>query len=39
VDVSGLLTVIHPVHFLATLCGGLGHAKGFGCGLMLIRRA
>lgn len=39
VDVSGLLTVIHPVRFLATLCGGLGHAKGFGCGLTLIRRA
>ena len=39
VDVGGLLTVIDPVRFLDMLRGGLGHAKGFGCGLMLIRRA
>jgi CRISPR system Cascade subunit CasE len=38
VDVGGLLTVIDPVRFLDMLRSGLGHAKGFGCGLMLIRR-
>jgi CRISPR system Cascade subunit CasE len=39
VDLSGILTVIDPARFLDMLRGGLGHAKGFGCGLMLIRRA
>lgn len=38
VDFSGTLTVQDPVAFVGALCGGIGHAKAFGCGLMLVRR-
>lgn len=38
-DFTGLLTVTSVDTFLATLRQGLGPAKGFGCGLFLIRRA
>ena len=38
-DVSGILSVAEPDTFLATLGTGLGRARAFGCGLMLIRRA
>lgn len=38
-DFHGLLTVTEVDAFLATLRQGLGPAKGFGCGLFLIRRA
>ena len=37
-DVSGILSVKEPNTFLATLGAGLGRARAFGCGLMLIRR-
>lgn len=38
-DFHGFLTVTEVDAFLATLRQGLGPAKGFGCGLFLIRRA
>lgn len=38
VDFSGTLTVVDPVVFTGALCGGIGHAKAFGCGLLLVRR-
>jgi CRISPR system Cascade subunit CasE len=37
VDISGFLTVEDVQKFTACLKGGLGPAKGFGCGLMLIK--
>ncbi|MEW5725479.1 MAG: type I-E CRISPR-associated protein Cas6/Cse3/CasE [Thermodesulfobacteriota bacterium] len=37
-DLSGLLRVSDPDLFLETLYRGLGPAKAFGCGLMLVRR-
>jgi CRISPR system Cascade subunit CasE len=36
---QGVLTVEDPVQLLAAVLRGFGAAKGFGCGLMLIRRA
>ena len=38
VDFSGRLTVTDPLAFVAALGSGIGHAKAFGCGLLLIRR-
>jgi CRISPR system Cascade subunit CasE len=38
-DFSGLLTVEDRAQFLRVLYKGIGPAKGFGCGLMLVRRA
>ncbi len=38
-DMHGSLTVSDPDAFLTKLSVGFGRAKGFGCGLMLIRRA
>jgi len=38
-DLQGVVVVEEPELFLATLRRGLGPAKGFGCGLMLIKRA
>jgi CRISPR system Cascade subunit CasE len=37
-DFDGLLTVTEPERFLSILYEGMGPAKSFGCGLMLIRR-
>lgn len=37
-DLSALVEVKDPVRFLDAWRTGLGPAKGFGCGLMLIRR-
>lgn len=37
-DLSGLLTVQDPEAFVAALGNGFGRAKGFGCGMMMIRR-
>lgn len=37
VDYSGELVVTDPERFQRTLANGLGHAKAFGCGLMLVR--
>lgn len=39
VDYEGLLTVTDPERFTAALVNGIGKARAFGCGLMLIRRA
>ncbi|WP_157269544.1 type I-E CRISPR-associated protein Cas6/Cse3/CasE [Azohydromonas aeria] len=38
VDFSGELTVTDAEAFGAVLRNGLGHAKAFGCGLLLVRR-
>ncbi len=38
-DFDGLLKVTDPAVFLAALGGGIGRAKAYGCGLLLIRRA
>jgi CRISPR system Cascade subunit CasE len=38
-DFEGVLTVRDPVRFVASLRQGIGPAKGFGCGLLLVRRA
>ncbi len=39
-EFDGILTVTDPVAFVEKcLFGGIGPAKGFGCGLMLVRRA
>jgi CRISPR system Cascade subunit CasE len=37
-DFNGLLTVVDAERFCQTLFNGLGPAKGFGCGLLLVRR-
>jgi len=39
VDISGVLEVREPTLFATALLGGIGHAKAFGCGLLLARRA
>lgn len=36
-DYDGILEVINPELFMQTLVRGLGPAKGFGCGLLLVR--
>lgn len=38
IDYQGALEVTDPERFRETLAGGLGRSKGFGCGLMLVRR-
>jgi|BioPla2DNA2_1021312.scaffolds.fasta_scaffold05578_8 CRISPR system Cascade subunit CasE len=37
IDYTGLLTVIEPEAFLVALFNGIGPAKGFGCGMMMVR--
>ena len=37
VDFSGELLVTNPQLFNLALYNGLGHAKAFGCGLLLVR--
>jgi CRISPR system Cascade subunit CasE len=39
IDLNGVIKVENPDLFLLALTRGFGKAKGFGCGLMLIRRA
>jgi CRISPR system Cascade subunit CasE len=39
VDYEGVLTVREPEAFVKALAAGIGPAKGFGCGLMLVKRA
>ncbi len=36
-DYEGILTVIDPELFLKTLYRGIGAAKGFGCGLLMVK--
>lgn len=38
-DLEGELAIEEPDLFLSALAAGFGKAKGFGCGLMLIRRS
>lgn len=38
-DFEGVLTITDRTRFLDVLVHGVGRAKGFGCGLMLIRRS
>lgn len=38
-DFDGVLTVTYPEEFLSVWKGGIGPAKGFGCGLLLCKRA
>lgn len=38
-DFNGILTVKDPGRFLEVLYSGIGPAKAFGCGLLLVRRA
>jgi len=38
-DFSGLLTIEDVEHFRQVLMQGIGPAKAFGCGLLLVRRA
>lgn len=38
IDYDGALEVVDPDRFIATLIKGLGRAKSFGCGLLLVRR-
>lgn len=38
-DFSGQLTVTEPTTFVDTLYRGLGPAKGFGCGLLMVKRS
>jgi len=37
-DFSGILGVTDPGQFRNTLFNGIGPAKGFGCGLMMVKR-
>jgi CRISPR system Cascade subunit CasE len=39
VDLSGILEVTEPDLFTKAVASGIGPAKAFGCGLMLIKRA
>ncbi len=39
IEFGGLLTVTDPERFQAALASGIGPAKGFGCGLLLVRPA
>ncbi|MDG6249203.1 type I-E CRISPR-associated protein Cas6/Cse3/CasE [Methanocalculus sp.] len=39
IDYTGLLTVTEPEAFLNALFTGVGSAKGFGCGMIMIRPA
>jgi len=38
VDFTGILTVTDPERFKNTLYQGIGHSKGFGCGLLMVKR-
>ena len=38
IDFTGLLTVTDPDAFIRALFTGIGPAKGFGCGMMMIKR-
>ncbi|MGH8457964.1 MAG: type I-E CRISPR-associated protein Cas6/Cse3/CasE [Nevskiales bacterium] len=37
VDFSGVLTIVNPESFGKALFAGIGCAKAFGCGLMLVK--
>jgi len=37
-DIEGVLKVLDPDRLRDVLFSGLGHGKGFGCGLLMVRR-
>lgn len=37
-DIGGVLTVIEPGLFTEALYNGIGPAKGFGCGMMMVKK-
>lgn len=37
-DIGGVLTVIEPELFAEALYNGIGPAKGFGCGMMMVKK-
>jgi CRISPR system Cascade subunit CasE len=37
IDFEGVLEVVEPAHLAAALAGGVGKARAFGCGLLLLR--
>ena len=37
-DIGGVLTVIEPELFVKVLYKGIGPAKGFGCGMMMVKK-
>jgi len=37
-DFSGVLSITDPKHFIEMLYKGIGPAKAFGCGMMMVRR-
>jgi CRISPR system Cascade subunit CasE len=39
IDFHGVATVRDPARLAEALFTGIGHSKGFGCGLLLVRRA
>jgi len=39
VDFDGTAVVVDPARLTPALFAGVGHSKGFGCGLLLVRRA
>ena len=39
IDYEGVLTVTDPEKLTAALFGGIGRARAYGCGLMLVRPA
>ena len=34
--ISGVLSVVNPALFRQAVCGGIGHGKAFGCGLLQV---
>jgi CRISPR system Cascade subunit CasE len=38
-DIGGVLTVIEPGLFVKALYKGIGPAKGFGCGMMMVKKS
>ncbi len=38
IDLTGALTVTNPDKFLTALYQGIGPAKGFGCGMLMVRK-
>lgn len=37
-DFSGVLSISDPKHFIETLYKGIGPAKAFGCGMLMVKR-
>lgn len=39
VDISGVMEVLDPGKLTTALYEGIGHAKGFGCGMLMVKRS